>query len=79
MTRTLMFSSGQEFSIVAIWPLSWMVINNPLGKKKICIKISYSKKKKKRTTGETQKFKEMSDRAQEQSIHLHGNETSRDC
>lgn len=25
-----------------------MVINNPLGKKKICIKISYSKKKKKK-------------------------------
>lgn len=32
--HTLILSSGQEFSIVARWPLSWMVINSPLGKEK---------------------------------------------
>lgn len=32
--HTLMSSSGHEFSMVAICPLSWMVINSPLEEKK---------------------------------------------
>lgn len=57
-----------------------MVINNPLGKKKkerktLVIKLETPRKNK---TGETQKFKEMSYRAQKQAIRLHGKET-RDC
>lgn len=32
-----MFSSGQEFSMVAMWPLSWMVMKSPLEKETMTI------------------------------------------